>query len=82
MAESKSKKILKLILKLVLSAVAIVLIFRKIDIDKVLTNDYTELYKLLDNSDDDLTKCVLNKDTRVKIPNNNVVNLLKNFRID
>jgi len=35
MAESKSKKILKLILKLVLSVVAIVLIFRKIDIDKV-----------------------------------------------
>ena len=44
--------------------------------------DLYDLYKLLDNSDDDLTKCVLNKDTRVKIPNNNVVNLLKNFRID
>ena len=44
--------------------------------------DLYDLCKLLDNSDDDLTKCVLNKDTRVKIPNNNVVNLLKNFRID
>ena len=44
--------------------------------------DLYDLYKLLDNSDDDLTKCVLNKDTRVKIPNNNVVNLLKDFRID
>ena len=44
--------------------------------------DLYDLYKLLDNSDDDLTKCVLNKDTRVKIPNNNVVKLLKNFRID
>ena len=44
--------------------------------------DLYDLYKLLDNSDDDLTRCVLNKDTRVKIPNNNVVNLLKNFRID
>ena len=43
--------------------------------------DLYDLYKLLDNSDDDLTKCVLNNDTRVKIPNNNVVNLLKNFRI-
>ena len=45
-------------------------------------NDLYDLYKLLDFSDDDLTKCILNKDTTVKLPNNNVVNLLKNYKID
>ena len=45
-------------------------------------NDLYDLYKLLDFSDDDLTKCILNKDTSVKLPNNNVVNLLKDYKID
>ena len=45
-------------------------------------NDLHDLYKLLDISDEDLTKCILNKDPSIKLPNNNVVNLLKNFKID
>ena len=45
-------------------------------------NDLRELYKLLDISDEDLTKCILNKDPSIKLPNNNVVNLLKDFKID
>ena len=45
-------------------------------------NDLHELYKLLDISDEDLTKCILNKDPSIKLPNNNVVNLLKDFKID
>ena len=45
-------------------------------------NDLHDLYKLLDISDEDLTKCILNKDRSIKLPNNNVVNLLKNFKID
>ena len=45
-------------------------------------NDLHELYKLLDISDEDLTKCILNKDPSIKLQNNNVVNLLKNFKID
>ena len=45
-------------------------------------NDLHELYKILDISDEDLTKCILNKDPSIKLPNNNVVNLLKDFKID
>jgi antitoxin CptB len=45
-------------------------------------NDLHDLYKLLDISDEDLTKCILNKVPSIKLPNNNVVNLLKNFKID
>jgi len=45
-------------------------------------NDLHELCKLLDISDEDLTKCILNKDPSIKLPNNNVVNLLKDFKID
>ena len=45
-------------------------------------NDLHELYKLLDISDEDLTKCILNKDPSIKLPNNNVVNLLKDFKIN
>lgn len=45
-------------------------------------NDLHDLYKLLDISDHDLTKSILNKDTSIKLPNNNVVNLLKDFKID
>ena len=45
-------------------------------------NDLHDLYKLLDISDEDLTKCILNKDPSIKLPNNNVVNLLKDFKID
>ena len=45
-------------------------------------NDLHELYKILDISDEDLTKCILNKDPSIKFPNNNVVNLLKDFKID
>tara|TARA_B100000586_G_C19908711_1_gene342199 strand:- start:43 stop:300 length:258 start_codon:yes stop_codon:yes gene_type:complete len=45
-------------------------------------NDLHDLCKLLDISDEDLTKCILNKDPSVKLPNNNVVNLLKDFKID
>ena len=45
-------------------------------------NDLHDLYKLLDISDEDLTKSILNKDPSVKLPNNNVINLLKNFKID
>ena len=44
-------------------------------------NDLHDLYKLLDISDHDLTKSILNKDTSIKLPNNNVVNLLKDFKI-
>ena len=45
-------------------------------------NDLHDLCKLLDISDEDLTKCILNKDPSIKLPNNNVVNLLKVFKID
>ena len=45
-------------------------------------NDLHDLYKLLDISDQDLAKSILNKDPSVKLPNNNVINLLKNFKID
>ena len=45
-------------------------------------NDLYDLYKLLDISDEDLTKCILNKDPSIKLPNNNVVNLLKDFKIN
>lgn len=45
-------------------------------------NDLHDLYKLLDISDQDLAKSILNKDPSIKLPNNNVVNLLKNFKID
>ena len=45
-------------------------------------NDLHDLCKLLDISDEDLTKCILNKDPSIKLPNNNVVNLLKDFKID
>ena len=45
-------------------------------------NDLHDLYKLLDISDEDLTKCILNKDQSIILPNNNVVNLLKDFKID
>ena len=45
-------------------------------------NDLHDLYKLLDISDHDLTKSILNKDTSIKLPNNNVVKLLKDFKID
>ena len=45
-------------------------------------NDLHDLYKLLDISDEDLTKCILNKDPSIKLLNNNVVNLLKDFKID
>ena len=44
-------------------------------------NDLHDLCKLLDTSDEDLTKCILNKDASIKLPNNNVVNLLKDFKI-
>ena len=45
-------------------------------------NDLYDLYKLLDISDEDLSKSILNKDPTIKLPNNNVVNLLKDFKID
>ena len=45
-------------------------------------NDLHDLCKLLDISDEDLTKCILNKDPSIKLLNNNVVNLLKDFKID
>jgi len=45
-------------------------------------NDLHDLCKLLDISDEDLTKCILNKDPSIKLTNNNVVNLLKDFKID
>ena len=45
-------------------------------------NDLHDLCKLLDISDEDLTKCILNKDPSIKLPNNNVVNLLKDFTIN
>ena len=44
-------------------------------------NDLHDLYKLLDISDEDLTKSILNKDQNIKLPNNNVVKLLKDFKI-
>ena len=42
-------------------------------------SDLHDLYKLLDISDEDLTKCILNKDQSIILPNNNVLNLLKDF---
>ena len=45
-------------------------------------NDLHDLYKLLDISDADLTKAILNKVPSIKLPNNNVVKLLKDFKID
>ena len=45
-------------------------------------NDLYDLYKLLNISDQDLAKSILNKDPSIKLPNNNVVNLLKDFKID
>ena len=45
-------------------------------------NDLHDLCNLLDISDEDLAKSILNKDPRIKLPKNNVVNLLKNFKID
>ena len=45
-------------------------------------NDLHDLYKLLDISDQDLAKSILNQDPSIKLPNNNVVNLLKDFKID
>ena len=46
-------------------------------------NDLHDLYKLLDISDEDLNKMrILNKDPSIKLPNNNVVKLLKDFKID
>ena len=45
-------------------------------------NDLHDLYKLLDISDEDLTKSILNKDPSIKLPKNNVVKLLKDFKID
>ena len=44
-------------------------------------NDLYDLYKLLNISDQDLAKSILNKDPSIKLPNNNVVNLLKDFKI-
>ena len=45
-------------------------------------NDLHDLYKLLDISDEDLAKSILNKDPSIKLPKNNVVSLLKDFKID
>ena len=45
-------------------------------------NDLHDLCMLLNISDQDLAKSLLNKDSSIKLPNNNVVNLLKDFKID
>ena len=56
--------------------------FVKKYINTLSTNDLNDLYKLLDISDEILTKGILNKDKTIKLPNNNVVNLLNAFSID
>ena len=55
--------------------------FVKKNIDIFSINDLHDLYKLLDISDEDLTKSILNKDPNIKLPNNYVVKLLKDFKI-
>ena len=56
--------------------------FVKKYINTLSNNDLNDLYKLLDISDELLTKSILNKDKTIKLPNNNVVNLLNAFSID
>ena len=56
--------------------------FVKKNINVFSINDLHDLYKLLDISDEDLAKSILNKDQNIKLPNNNVVKLLKDFKID
>ena len=40
-----------------------------------------QLEELLNFDDDSLFKCYLNKDIKIKVPNNRIWNLLKNFKI-
>ena len=45
-------------------------------------NDLHDLYKLLDISDEELTKWLQKKEGCMQLPNNNVTNLLKDFKIN
>jgi|TARA_B100001971_G_C18121072_1_gene499470 antitoxin CptB len=56
--------------------------FVKKYINTLSNNDLNDLYKLLDISDELLTKSILYKDKTIRLPSNNVVNLLKAFSID
>ena len=40
-----------------------------------------QMDELLNFDDDSLFKCYLNKDIKIKVPNNRIWNLLKNFKI-
>ena len=46
------------------------------------TEDLKDLYNILSISDEDLTKWFLKKKGCIELPNNNVTNLLKDFKIN
>ena len=56
--------------------------FIKKYLDIFSTEDLNNLYKILNISDEDLTKWYLKKEGCIKLPNNNVTKLLKNFKIN
>ena len=53
--------------------------FVKKYLDSFSTEDLNDLYKVLNISDEDLTKWFLKKKDRIELPNNNVTNLLKDW---
>ena len=56
--------------------------FVKKYIDRFSTEDLNDLYKILNISDEELTKWLQKKEGCMQLPNNNVTNLLKNFKIN
>ena len=56
--------------------------FVKKYLDSFSTEDLNDLYKVLNISDEDLTKWFLKKKGCIELPNNNVTNLLKDFKIN
>ena len=56
--------------------------FVKKYLDSFSTEDLKDLYKILSISDEDLTKWFLEKKGCIELPNNNVTNLLKDFKIN
>ena len=55
--------------------------FVKDNINNFSLNDLDDLHKLLNESDEFLYKCYFKKNSKIKIPRNNVSEKLKNFKL-
>ena len=55
--------------------------FVKSNINNFTPNDLDDLYKILNENDEFLYQCYFKKNAKVKIPNNNVSEKLKNFKL-